>query len=144
MGCEKFDDSQLIDALKKSNSMEFVNKLENTINYEIGPNGSLLSGVQCQRLAIARSILRNAPIFLFDEATSALDSESEKAIFNAIQEIKKNRTILTIAHRISTIKNCDKIFVFDTGKLIQIGNHDELINQDGKYKKLVFASEINN
>ena len=143
MGNNSADENQVIEALKKSNSMEFVNKLENKIHYKIGPNGSLLSGGQCQRLAIARSLLRNAPIFLFDEATSALDSQSEKAIFDAITKIKKNKTIITIAHRISTIRNCDRIFVFDAGKLIQIGSHNELIKKDGMYKKLVLISEAN-
>ena len=143
MGNNSADENQVIEALKKSNSMEFVNKLDNKIHYKIGPNGSLLSGGQCQRLAIARSLLRNAPIFLFDEATSALDSQSEKAIFDAITKIKKNKTIITIAHRISTIRNCDRIFVFDAGKLIQIGSHNELIKKDGMYKKLVLISEAN-
>ena len=144
MGCDSYDEKQVIEALKKSNSMEFVSKLENDIHFKIGPNGSLLSGGQCQRLAIARSIIRNAPIFLFDEATSALDSQSEKAIFDAFTKIKKNKTTIIIAHRISTIKNCDRIFVFDLGKLIQIGNHNELMQQAGTYKKLVLASETNN
>lgn len=142
MGCENSNDIQVVEALKKSNSMEFVRKLENNIDFVIGPNGSLLSGGQCQRLAIARSIIRNAPIFLFDEATSALDTQSEQAIFDAIAEIKKSKTTITIAHRISTIKSCDKIFVFDAGRIIQVGNHEELIRKDGKYKKLVLASEI--
>ena len=134
-------DDEILRALDASNSKEFVEKLKNKINFSIGPNGALLSGGQCQRLAIARSLVRNAPIFLFDEATSALDSRSENLIHNAITKTKRDKTIITIAHRISTIKECDRIFVFDSGRLIQIGNHNDLIQQDGMYRELVSASE---
>ena len=95
-----------------------------------------MSSGQCQRLAIGRAILRNAPIFLFDEATSALDSVSEEAIKNSISKIKKLSTVITIAHKISTIKDCDRIFVLDSGSLYQIGSHEELVNKEGIYKKL--------
>ncbi len=137
VGNPKATQEQIDKALEISNSLEFVQKLEKKSNFVIGPNGTFLSGGQCQRLAIARAILRNAPIFLFDEATSALDSQSENAIQNSIEKIKKNRTVITIAHRISTIKNCDRIFVFDSGSLFQIGKHNELLKIEGLYKKLV-------
>ncbi len=143
VGCPTASRNQVLEALETSNSIEFIKKLDKDVNFNIGPNGSLLSGGQCQRLAIARALIRKAPIVLFDEATSALDSESENTIQNSIEKIKKDKTIITIAHRISTIKNCDRIFVFDSGKITQSGKHEELIKQEGVYRKLVIAFEGN-
>ncbi len=141
IGKSNANDDEINNALHISNSYEFVNKLEDKLDFIIGTNGSFLSSGQCQRLAIGRAMLRNAPIFLFDEATSALDSVSEEAIRNSISKIKKLSTVITIAHKISTIKDCDRILVLDSGSLYQIGSHEELVNKEGVYKKLFNTKE---
>jgi subfamily B ATP-binding cassette protein MsbA len=102
----------------------------------IGENGASLSGGQRQRLAIARALLRNAPVLVLDEATSALDTESERAIQSALVELQKDRTVLVIAHRLSTIESADEILVVDEGEIIERGNHQALIESDGAYAQL--------
>jgi subfamily B ATP-binding cassette protein MsbA len=102
----------------------------------IGEKGTLLSSGQRQRLAIARALLKNPPILILDEATSALDSESERLIQIAMANLMKNRTTFVIAHRLSTVRSVDKIFVLDRGKIAEIGTHEELCRKDGIYKKL--------
>lgn len=95
-----------------------------------------LSGGQRQRLAIARALLRNSPVLILDEATSALDTESERAIQSALEELKKDRTVVVIAHRLSTIENADEILVIDHGEIRERGNHKTLLEQNGAYKQL--------
>ena len=102
----------------------------------IGDAGALLSGGQRQRIAIARAILKDAPILVLDEATSALDSESERLIQDALKRLLSNRTVLVIAHRLSTIEHADQIAVLDAGKIIEIGTHAELLAKNGQYALL--------
>jgi ATP-binding cassette, subfamily B, bacterial MsbA len=129
-------ESEILAAAKAAHAMEFIEKLPNGLQSLIGENGVLLSGGQRQRIAIARAILKDAPILILDEATSALDTESERSIQTALEELMKGRTTLVIAHRLSTVEHADKIIVMDDGKIIEIGNHEELLTRDGHYAKL--------
>jgi subfamily B ATP-binding cassette protein MsbA len=132
----KFTDEQIRNALDVSYASEFVNKLPNGLNTVIGDRGAKLSGGQQQRLTIARAFLQNTDILLFDEATSALDNESEKVVQRALEAIAGNKTVIAVAHRLSTIQDYDQIFVMKEGKLIERGTHAELINNFSEYKKL--------
>jgi subfamily B ATP-binding cassette protein MsbA len=128
------------DAIEKAATdayaMEFVSKLEHGLDTEIGENGVKLSGGQRQRLALARALLKDAPILILDEATSALDTESERYIQAALQKVMSNRTTLVIAHRLSTIENADLILVIDHGRIIERGSHRELLQKNGAYARL--------
>lgn len=121
---------------KMANVDEFVKNMPDGYNTIVGPNGSLLSGGQKQRISIARAFLKNSPILLLDEATSALDPISEDLIQQSLKTLMKDRTTIIIAHRLTTIMNCDHIFVFENGKVVESGNHNELISFDGVYKNL--------
>lgn len=123
-------------AAKAAYILDFIEQLPNGLNTLIGENGVLLSGGQRQRIAIARAILKNAPILILDEATSALDTESERYIQAALEELMRQRTTLVIAHRLSTVEHADKIIVLDQSKLVEIGSHEELLTRDGYYAKL--------
>jgi len=123
-------------AAKAANASEFIDKLPNGYDHVIGDRGVKLSGGQKQRIAIARAMLKNAPILLLDEATSALDSESENLVQMALDNCMKNKTSIVIAHRISTIKNADKIVVIDQGKIVGEGKHDTLIKNNKFYLKI--------
>ncbi|MGZ8199407.1 MAG: lipid A export permease/ATP-binding protein MsbA [Methylosarcina sp.] len=117
-------------------AMEFISKLERGLDTEIGENGVKLSGGQRQRLALARALLKDAPILILDEATSALDTESERYIQAALQKVMGNRTTLVIAHRLSTIENADMILVMEQGRIVERGSHRDLIQCNGVYAKL--------
>jgi subfamily B ATP-binding cassette protein MsbA len=117
-------------------AIEFINKFENGLDTEIGENGVKLSGGQRQRLALARALLKDAPLLILDEATSALDTESERYIQAALQKVMGNRTTLVIAHRLSTIENADKILVIDAGRIVEEGTHRELLAKNGAYTRL--------
>ncbi|AJR08152.1 lipid transporter ATP-binding/permease protein [Photobacterium gaetbulicola Gung47] len=117
-------------------AMDFIKEMDNGLDTIIGENGVSLSGGQRQRIAIARALLRNAPVLILDEATSALDTESERAIQSALDELQKDRTVLVIAHRLSTIENADQILVVDDGEIIERGVHAELLAQEGAYAQL--------
>ena len=119
-----------------ANASEFIDQLEKKYDHMIGDRGVKLSGGQKQRIAIARAIIKNAPILLLDEATSALDSESEKYVQKALDFLMKNRTSIVIAHRLSTVRNADKIIVVDSGKIVEEGTHESLVKRKGYYEKL--------
>ena len=127
---------EILEACKFAAADEFVEKLPQGYNTMIGENGVRLSGGQKQRISIARAILKKSPIILLDEATSSLDADSEEIVQNAINNLTKNKTTLVIAHRLSTIHNANKIFVMKSGKIINSGNHDFLINNCEEYKSL--------
>lgn len=129
-------DDEIIDAAKKAHVMEFVATLPHGLDTIVGERGVKLSGGQRQRIAIARAILKDAPILILDEATSALDSESEKLIQSALETLMKNRTSIVIAHRLSTIAKLDRIIVLDNGAIVEDGTHAKLLKQNGTYAKL--------
>lgn len=133
---DKYSREEIIAAAKAAYALEFIEKLPQGFDTVIGENGASLSGGQRQRLAIARALLRNSPVLILDEATSALDTESERAIQSALDELKKDRTVIVIAHRLSTIENADEILVIDHGEIRERGNHRALLEQNGAYKQL--------
>ena len=127
-------DEEIINAAKNALADEFIEKLPQKYNTEIGENGVRLSGGEKQRISIARAILKKTPLILLDEATSSLDSETEDKIQKGLSYLTKNKTTLVIAHRLSTILNCEKIFVLDKGELVSQGNHEELLKNSPIYK----------
>ena len=126
----------IIEAAQISGAHSFISEMPQGYDTVVGERGSTLSGGQRQRIAIARALITNPKIIIFDEATSALDTESENIIMNNLDKIKRGRTMFIIAHRLSTVKNCDIIAAMDRGRIIEIGTHDELINRKGYYYSL--------
>lgn len=137
LGKVEATDEDIIEALKIANAYEFVKDLPEGIHTNIGDSGNKLSGGQKQRISIARAVLKNPPIMILDEATSALDTESERLVQDALEKMMENRTSVVIAHRLSTIQKADRIVVMKKGRIVEQGNHEELIARDGAYKKLV-------
>jgi len=137
IGKQSATDEEIVEALKIANAWEFVKDLPNGIETNIGDSGNKLSGGQKQRLSIARAVLKNPPIMILDEATSALDTESERLVQVALENMMKNRTSIVIAHRLSTIQNADEIIVMQKGEIVEQGKHNELLEKNGTYKKLV-------
>jgi len=137
LGKSDATEEEIIEALKIANAWEFVQHLPLVLETNIGDSGNKLSGGQKQRLSIARAVLKNPPIMILDEATSALDTESEKLVQKALENMMKNRTSIVIAHRLSTIQNADLIAVMHQGEIVEQGRHDDLLSQNGIYRKLV-------
>ena len=135
-GNKNATENDITKAVKSANIQDLVDKLDYGLNTYIGENGVKLSGGEKQRLSIARALIKNPDILILDEATASLDSESEKMVHSAIDNIIKNRTVIIIAHRLSTIINADKILVMNDGKIIESGSHNELLKNNGYYKKL--------
>ena len=130
---------KIISAATLANAIEFIDDLPEGLNTLIGENGARLSGGQKQRIALARAILKDAPILILDEATSALDTESERLIKEALDTFMQNRTTIVVAHRLSTIENADKILVLDQGRIVESGTHASLLAQKNYYAKLHYS-----
>jgi subfamily B ATP-binding cassette protein MsbA len=129
-------ESEIVAAATAAHAMEFIRDLPQGLNTLVGEKGVRLSGGQRQRIAIARAILKDAPILILDEATSALDSESERHVQAALETLMQGRTTLVIAHRLSTIENADRIVVMQKGKIVETGTHAELLAKGGVYAQL--------
>lgn len=129
-------DAQVRQAAIAAHAWEFISKLPNGLDTPVGENGATLSGGQRQRIAIARALLKNAPILILDEATSALDTESERMVQDALASLMRNRTTLVVAHRLSTIESADLILVMDQGRIVERGNHSSLVQANGYYASL--------
>jgi len=144
-GLENASEEQVKEAAKVANAMEFIEQMDEGFDTIIGERGVKLSGGQKQRLSIARAVLKNPPILILDEATSSLDTESERLVQDAIERIMKNRTVLVIAHRLSTVLSADKIVVLEEGKIVGMGKHSDILETCDQYQKLYklqFADHI--
>jgi len=139
LGADREDvpEEDVIRACKDANIYDFILSLPDGFSTVVGSKGGMLSGGQKQRVAIARALLRDPRVLLLDEATSALDSESEKVVQHALDAAAKGRTTIAVAHRLSTIQKADMIYVFDQGRIVESGTHQELLNSAGKYSELV-------
>ena len=130
-------DAEVEEAARQAHAHEFIEALPDGYETRIGEGGALLSGGQRQRIAIARALLRDAPILLLDEATNALDAESEDKVRRALRRLMRNRTTLVIAHRLATIRGVDRIFLLDAGRLLDAGDHASLLTRSALYRRLV-------
>jgi len=136
-GCPSASDQEIYEAATKANCAEFISNLPDGYHTNVGERGSQLSGGQKQRVAIARALIKNPSILILDEATSALDAHSERLVQAALNDATQGRSTLVIAHRLSTVKNADKIIVLHQGKVVEVGTHDDLVKKDGRYAQLV-------
>lgn len=133
---EQYSHEEIVEAARLAHATEFIQAMPDGFDTVIGENGTSLSGGQRQRIAIARALLRNAPVLILDEATSALDTESERSIQAALDELQKDKTVLVIAHRLSTIEKADEILVIEDGEIVERGQHQSLLEKDGVYAQL--------
>lgn len=138
-GSQEASHKEVIEAAKKACCHEFISKLPDGYNTVIGEGGASLSGGEKQRISIARAIMKDAPIVILDEATANVDPENEKDLMDAIEALTKEKTIIMIAHRLKTVRHADQIVVVDKGRIVQRGNHDQLMKEDGIYKRFVDA-----
>lgn len=136
-GKPEASEEEIIDAAKQANAWEFIQRFPEGLNTMVGERGVQLSGGQKQRVAIARAILKNPTVLILDEATSSLDSESEKLVQEALDELMKNRTTIIIAHRLSTVREADRILVIQDGEIVEAGTHSELSQSEGMYQNLL-------
>ena len=142
LGKEDASEAEIREAARIANAHQFIIKKENGYHSNTGDRGSKLSGGERQRLTIARAVLKNPPILILDEATSSLDTESERLVQDAINNMMQNRTSIVIAHRLSTIRHADEIIVLQKGEIVERGNHEELMNQNKYYRRLVNMQEV--
>ena len=142
-GDKSINDDLVLQSAIGANANDFINKLDNGYNTIIGERGVKLSGGQRQRIAIARAIYKNPSFLILDEATSALDTKSEKLVQNALDKLMDSRTVLVIAHRLSTVINADKIIVLDNGEIKEIGSHEDLYSKGETYRGLYDAQFAN-
>ena len=142
LGKKNATEEEINKAVKSACLEEFISTLDKGLDTEIGERGVLLSGGQKQRIAIARAFIKNAPIVILDEATSALDNKSEAIVQQAIDNLMADRTVFIIAHRLSTVRNADKIVVVNYGKIVETGSHDELINKDGGIYASLYHTQL--
>ena len=136
MGCHNVSNEQINEAIVKAQCTEIIDKLPHGLDTMIGSDGMHLSGGEVQRVAIARAILKDSPIILLDEATSFSDPDNEIRINEAIKELTKGKTVIMIAHRLTTVKDADMIVVMDSGKAVEVGNHEQLLSKNGVYSKM--------
>lgn len=134
-------EEEMIEAAKKARCHEFITALPQGYDTVVGEGGGTLSGREKQRISIARAILKNAPVIILDEATASIDPENEHLIQDAISELTRGKTIITIAHRLATVRNADQILVVDDDRIAEAGTHEELIRQDGIYKRFTQIRE---
>lgn len=142
LGKPNATEEEIVNAAKIANAHSFISKKEHGYQTNIGDRGSKLSGGERQRLTIARAVLKNPPILILDEATSSLDTESEKLVQDAINNLMQDRTSLVIAHRLSTVRYADEIIVMNNGEIAERGNHEDLMEKNGMYKRLVTMQEV--
>ena len=142
LGKENASEEEVREAVKSACLEEFVGGLEKGLDTEIGERGVLLSGGQKQRIAIARAFLKNAPIVILDEATSALDNKSEAVVQQAIDNLMKDRTVFIIAHRLSTVRNADRIVVVNYGEIVESGTHEELLEKENGVYASLYKSQL--
>ena len=142
MGNTHISDETIYKALEVAQLAETILNMEKQLDTIVGNNGMKLSGGQKQRLSIARMIIANPAVVIFDESTSALDVHTETKLYNDLKDFLKDKTVITIAHRLSTVKNVDKIYVLDDGKIVQTGSHEELKEEEGHYLQFVKNQSI--
>ncbi len=140
-GVPEASHNQVVEAARKASCLEFINKLPDGFETTVGEGGQTLSGGEKQRISIARAILKDSPIIILDEATASVDSENEDKLIEALEELTKEKTVIMIAHRLKTVRHADNIIVLKDGKIVEEGKHEELIKEEGIYKKFVVGKQ---